>query len=236
MVFLKILMSGMIILQLSGAIKSILKSTARVSKTVISPSGKIIKSGKGLNKASALLLADDVNSFKNTALAEEKSLAGQADDLAAIKKEVGKDGALVGKGALDAEKLERKLRQMTKEKVEEALEELIFENLDRTGSLFENSVHELLNEPKFSVVSRYFKDRHDFTLKRRLDLFLLLNEREVQGFCIGRREASRVLGLYSDVFAGRALAFLLVDLSEYRPVCEFLKQYASQRGIKNIER
>ena len=90
----------------------------------------------------------------------------------------------------------------------------------------------MLNEPKFAVVSSHFKVKHDFTLKRRLDLFLLHNERDVDEFKLGMREVSHILVLYSDVFSGRALAFLLVDLSEYAPVIDAIKRYASKR--KNL--
>jgi hypothetical protein len=231
MILLKIFMSGMIILQFSGVFKSVIKSTARVSKSVISPSGKIIKGGKSLNKASAMLLADDAASLHKTVLSDEKALAVQSDELAVLNKDIAKEGSTVGRRTKSADKLEKELRKLSDERMEDALEDLIYENLDRTGTLFENSVHELLNEPKFTMVSSYFNERHNFKLKRRLDLFLLLNERDVDGFFIGRREVSRILAMYSDVFSGRALAFLLLDLSEYKPVVESIRIYASKRDI-----
>jgi hypothetical protein len=246
MLFLKIFMSGMIFLQLSGIIKSIVKSSGRLSKSVITSSGKIIKQGKSLNKASAMLLADDGTILRSSIVSDEKVLAGQADDFATMPKGVSEEGSFIEKGAKSGEKLEKKLKKTTKDKFDEAMdvlemevndklenamEELIYENLDRTGSLFENSVHELLNEPKFDVVSSYFKEKYDYTLRQRLDIFLLLNERDVDGFKIGRREVSQILALYSDVFAGRALAFLLVDLSEYTRVTDAIKMYASKRKI-----
>ena len=47
------------------------------------------------------------------------------------------EGAVVAEGVKSSKKLKKIRREMTKEKLEEAMEELIYENLDRTGSLFE---------------------------------------------------------------------------------------------------
>jgi hypothetical protein len=215
----------------SGIIRA-LKGGSKVPKNIIRSSGKVASETKSLNRASAMLLTSETVIAGKTNIADDLVAAGaHTDDLSGIGKGVGEAGATVAKTVKKTSKAGDALGKLTNELIEDALEDLIFQSIHNRGTTFDNSMRELMNEPKFSEVVTYFIKQHGFKIERKIDLFLLLNEKDVDGFKIEKKEVSRIMVLYSEVFTGRAISALILDLSEYQPVVDRLKAYAVKRKI-----
>jgi len=205
-----------------------------VTRNVLSPAMKSLGKNRDLNKASMLLLVDDAASLEKNILAEEKSLLGTAVEIGPMEKNTTGKGSVIKKNNTRKKYSNEELESWARERVEDAIEDLILQSLERKGSLFERSVHELLNEPKFSNVAVYLRDKHKFILHRKIDLFLLLNESKVENLQLDKQEVSYILMQFSDIYTARAIGYLLIDLSEHQKACDRLNSYTAKRNLQKF--
>lgn len=226
-----------ILLQVSGILKDIMKVSSKSSGKVIQSTAKGLKSGKVLSKAGSALVADDLINVVKEADSEIKTI----DDFGKIASKEKNLNTVIASGNKNKKNLKNRIankEETIEEKIQDAISDLIFEDLNRSSLLWEFSMHELMLSPNWELVTSYIKMNYQINLERKIDFYLLMNEIVIENKKLSKKDVSRVLSRYSRAYRTRAIEVLIIELKEYEPIIEKLQYFADkyQLNIKRVSK
>jgi hypothetical protein len=218
-----------ILLQITSILKDVLKTTPKSAGTIAKSTTKVLKSSNKLSKASELLLADDLfkmHDFKNNSLVKEeiKTGATRAEISATERSQIKKI-----KKVKSAD-IENSVDELFQKKIEEAIEEQLYETISRSNGVWDYALYELMLEKNWASVQDYFRMNHHYYLNYKIDLFLLLNEQQVGNLNLTKRDVCKIMSK-TKIYKSTCIDALIVNLSEYEHIVNRLEMYATRNNI-----
>lgn len=218
-----------ILLQITSILKDVLKTTPKSAGTIAKSTTKVLKSSTKLSKASNLLVTDDLfkmHDLKSNSLVQEEIKTGvsRAELTATERTHIKKIKKV------ESSDIEKSIDELFQKKIEEAIEEQLYETISRSTSIWDYAIYELMLEKNWSAVLKYFKINHHYHLNNKIDLFLLLHEKQVENFKLTKRDVCKIMSK-TKIYKSYCLDALIVDLSEYKHIVNRLEVYATKNNI-----
>lgn len=235
----KILMLTLVILQASACAKMMSASGGKVVGKSASIMAARQASRSALRSGPSKRLVAEIEAMGVAATlgkdAEAPIASNIAKESSELEKQVFKKGGQVTpKLALRNTKDE--FSQIVEDKIEDAMMDILYENLDRTNTLWDYAIFEIMQDSSWNRIVSYMKERKKFLLTEKVDFFLLMHGREVSGFDLSMREACYILSRYSEACRKRTIEYLLIDLSDKEDAVRVIKDYARRNRIKLNQR
>lgn len=231
-----------VILQIAPILKNISKSAGKVQKAGIVSKAAIgsSKAALKISSASHLMLMDDF--MKNAekikiVTSEESALKTYAETISKENKIQGKiynkPKSLNGKKSSIYDNYTREeYERILKDKIEDYIEQLLADQLQRDFNVWKLSMIELMNSNYWNKVRIYFKNVYHFNLERKVDFLLLMNEMPVNAFRMSEKEIHRFLAKNSPLLQAVSIDILHAELSKHKPIVDKLTYYAENNRLQ----
>jgi hypothetical protein len=221
------------ILQLSGILKNITKQAPKAGRA-IKGTVTTAKTGIKLSKSGKLLIADDLLIAERiTPISDEaKMVSKSGDEIIQTEKSVSKESGKIKRLKNKIKNYENEIDELIKDRVEEAIEDLLYEKMTRDNNRWDYSIHQLLNNPFRDSISTFIQTKYGLKIKEKADLFFLLNEMPVEFVQLSRRDVAKILSKYSLSYKIACIDYFKSELVQYEPVIKRLQIYIDTEKIK----